>query len=51
MAIPMVLGDAAWDRYAWIGKKFTKLKDPTTGEWARHNPFLKAKESDKYTLV
>src|SRR5579862_1907859 len=48
MAIPMVLGDAAWAHYPFIGKKLTKLKDPTTNEWAERNPFLNAKADDKY---
>jgi hypothetical protein len=50
-ALPMVLGDAVWNHYDFIGKKITKLKDPTTGEWARRNPFLNAKKDDKYTLI
>jgi hypothetical protein len=50
-AIPMVLGDPVWERYDFIGKKMTKLKDPTTGEWTRRNPFLNAKQGDKHTLV
>jgi hypothetical protein len=50
-AIPMAVGDAVWERYDFIGKKMTKLKDPTTGEWARRNPFLNAKQGDKYSLV
>jgi hypothetical protein len=50
-AIPVVLGDAAWAHYPFIGKKLTKLKDPTTGEWAQRNPFLNAKESDKHALI
>ncbi len=51
MAIPMVLGDAAWAHYPFIGKKLTRLKDPTTGEWAERNPFLNAKTDDKYSLI
>lgn len=50
-AIPLVLGDAVWAHYAFIGKKTTKLKDPTTGEWTQRNPFLNAKGSDKYALI
>jgi hypothetical protein len=50
-AIPMILGDAIWERYDFIGKKITKLKDPTTGKPARRNPFLHAKEGDKYAMV
>jgi hypothetical protein len=50
-ALPMVLGDAVWNHYDFIGKKFTKLKDPTTGAWARRNPFLNPQKDDKYTLI
>lgn len=50
-AIPMVLGDAAWNAYEDIGKKITKLKDPTTGKDAHRNPFLNAKPDDKYAMV
>jgi hypothetical protein len=50
-AIPVVLGDAAWAHYPFIGKKLTKLKDPTTGEWTQRNPFLNAKKDDKYALI
>ncbi len=34
----------------FIGRK-TKLKDPTTNEWALRNPFLNAKKDDKYSLI
>ena len=47
----MVLGDAVWAKYPFFGKKMTKLKDPTTGEWAQRNPFLNAKKDDKYAYV
>ena len=50
-ALPIVLGDAVWAHYPFIGKKITKLKDPTTGEWAQRNPFVNAKEHDKYALI
>jgi len=50
-ALPMVLGDTVWDHYDFIGKKITKLKDPTTGEPARRNPFLNAKAGDKHALT
>lgn len=49
--IPVVLGDAVWAKYPIIGKKITKLKDPTTNEWAQRNPFLNAKKDDKYALI
>ena len=51
VAIPMVLGDAVWAHYPFLGKKGTKLKDPTTNEWALRNPFLNAKKDDKYALI
>jgi intracellular sulfur oxidation DsrE/DsrF family protein len=51
VAIPMVLGDAVWAHYPFLGKKDAKLKDPTTNEWALRNPFLNAKKDDKYTLI
>jgi intracellular sulfur oxidation DsrE/DsrF family protein len=47
----MVLGDAVWAHYPFLGKKTTKLKDPTTNEWALRNPFLNAKKDDKYALI
>jgi len=50
-ALPAVLGDPVWEKYDFIGHKITKLKDPTTGEWARRNPFLNAKPDDKHALV
>jgi hypothetical protein len=49
--IPMVLDDDVWAKYPFIGQKWTKLKDPTTGEWARRNPFLRPQKGDKYGLV
>lgn len=48
-AIPMVLNDAAWDRYG-LGKRL-KLKDPATGKTARRNPFINVKPDDPYSLV
>jgi hypothetical protein len=48
-AIPIVLGDEAWDHYQ-LGKAL-KLKDPTTGKDARRNPFLNPSPGDKYGLV
>jgi intracellular sulfur oxidation DsrE/DsrF family protein len=51
IAIPLVLGDAVWAHYPFLGKKVTKLKDPTTNEWALRNPFLNAKKDDKYALI
>lgn len=50
-AIPVVLGDAIWAHYPYLGKKLTKLKDPTTGEWTQRNPFLNAKADDKHALI
>jgi intracellular sulfur oxidation DsrE/DsrF family protein len=51
MAIPMVLGDAVWAHYPFVAKKYAKLKDPATNEWALRNPFLNLKKDDKYALV
>jgi hypothetical protein len=50
-AIPMVLNDAIWAKYTFIGRKITKLKDPTTGEWAARNPFINAKKDDKHSMI
>ncbi|HEY7877849.1 MAG TPA: hypothetical protein VIC55_06475, partial [Gemmatimonadaceae bacterium] len=49
-AIPMVLADSVWTRYDFVGQS-TKLKDPTTGDKAKRNPFLNPKPDDKYSLV
>jgi hypothetical protein len=50
-AVPMVLDDAAWDRYE-LGKRL-KVKDPASGKDARRNPFLNAnvKDDDKYSML
>jgi hypothetical protein len=50
-AIPMVLNDAMWAKYTFIGKKVTKLKDPTSGEWAERNPFINAKKDDRHSMI
>jgi len=49
--IPMVLRDEIWARYDFIGKKITRLKDPTTGKDAARNPFLRPDPADKHSLV
>jgi hypothetical protein len=45
----MVLNDAIWDRLAF-GESH-KLKDPTTGEPARRNPFINFKKGDAHTMT
>jgi hypothetical protein len=49
MATVMAFGDALWAKYD-LGEA-TKLKDPTTGEPARRNPFLHADRGDKFALM
>lgn len=49
-AIPIVLADSVWARYDFVAET-TKLKDPTTGQKAKRNPFLNARPDDKYSLV
>jgi intracellular sulfur oxidation DsrE/DsrF family protein len=51
IAVPVVLNDAVWAHYPFLGKQNTKLKDPTTNEWTLRNPFLNLKKDDKYALV
>ena len=48
-AIPMAFNDVLWDKYE-LGKEL-KLKDPTTGQPARRNPFYRSKKRDKYAMV
>lgn len=48
-AVPMVMDDATWDRFE-LGAA-NELKDPTTGEPARRNPFLDVQPGDQYSLV
>ncbi|MDZ4673582.1 MAG: hypothetical protein SGI84_03945 [Gemmatimonadota bacterium] len=44
--VPMVMGDSWWDKYE-LGKAYT-LKDPTSGEDARRNPYINYKEGDRH---
>ena len=48
-AIPMAFNDAVWQKYE-AGVDL-KLKDPTTGEPAKRNPFLSLTKEDKFGLV
>ena len=48
-AIPMAFNDAIWEKYE-AGAEL-KLKDPTTGQPARRNPFLSLAKDDKFGLV
>jgi hypothetical protein len=50
-AIPMVLNDAMWAKYPFIGQKITKLKDPTSGMWTRRNPFINVAKGDQFALT
>ncbi|MEP6619056.1 MAG: hypothetical protein ABJE47_07075 [bacterium] len=45
----MTLNDAMWDRLA-LGER-TKLKDPTTGETTRRNPFINYHKDDKHSAI
>lgn len=47
--VPMVMGDAWWDKYE-LGKAYT-LKDPTTGEEARRNPYINYKTGDRFVTT
>ena len=49
MATVMAFGDELWAKYD-LGTR-TKLKDPTTGETTRRNPFLHAATGDKFALM
>ena len=49
LAVPMVFNDAMWDKYE-IGKTL-KVNDPTTGEPARRNPFVRVNASDEHKLI
>jgi len=48
-AIPMALNDAMWDKYAF-GQDL-KLKDPSTGDPARRNPFYRVTASDSFAVI
>ena len=48
-AIPMAFNDFIWEKYS-AGVDL-KLKDPTTGEPAKRNPFLNVSKDDKHGLV
>ena len=45
----LALGDAVWEKYE-LGA-YAKLKDPTTGEVAKRNPFVRVEASDKHGLI
>ncbi len=44
--VPMVMADSWWDKYE-LGKAYG-LKDPTTGEEARRNPYINYREGDRF---
>jgi intracellular sulfur oxidation DsrE/DsrF family protein len=55
--VPMVLNDAMWEKYnvakavADRAETTDLLKDPTTGEPTRRNPFINLKPDDRHVLV
>jgi hypothetical protein len=48
-SVPIAVGDDIWSRLD-LGDK-NKLKDPTTGETAKRNPFVAYKAGDKHSLI
>jgi hypothetical protein len=48
-AVPIGLGDDMWTRMNW--GETEKLKDPTTGEPTKRNPFISYKTGDKFSMV
>lgn len=48
-AAVMVLNDSMWDRLS-LGESY-KLKDPTSGESARRNPFINFRQDDKHSII
>jgi hypothetical protein len=50
-AIPMVLNDAMWAKYPFIGQKTTKLKDTQSGMWTKRNPLINLTKGDQFALV
>ena len=48
-SVPIVMGDEMWRRLG-LGESL-KLKDPTTGEVAQRNPFIRYRQGDKFTMT
>ena len=48
-AAPMVLNDGIWERMG-LGESL-KLKDPTSGEPSKRNPFVGYQKGDKYSMT
>jgi hypothetical protein len=48
-AVPIGLGNDMWARMNW--GETEKLKDPTTGETTKRNPFIGYRTGDKYSMV
>jgi hypothetical protein len=48
-SVPIGLGDDMWARMNW--GETQKLKDPTTGETTKRNPFIGYKQGDKFSMV
>ncbi|MCU0621766.1 MAG: hypothetical protein MUC69_09705 [Gemmatimonadales bacterium] len=51
-AVPMLLNDAMWAKYPFLGRS-TELKDPASGKRPARNPFLNAnvRPDDRYGLI
>lgn len=56
-AVPMVLNDGMWEKYdvakavAERAETTDLLKDPTSGEPTRRNPFINLKPGDRHALI
>jgi hypothetical protein len=48
-SVPIGLGDDMWARMNW--GETEKLKDPTSGEPTKRNPFINYKTGDKFSMV
>ena len=48
-SVPIALGDDIWARMTW--GETQKLKDPTTGEITKRNPFINFKTGDRFSPV
>lgn len=48
-AVPIGLGDDMWARMGW--GETEKLKDPTSGETTKRNPFIGYKQGDKFSMI
>jgi intracellular sulfur oxidation DsrE/DsrF family protein len=57
IGVPMVLNDAMWEKYdvakavAERAETTELLKDPTSGEPTRRNPFINLKQGDRHVMI